>query len=135
LTLGRHPGAGGLQGVRPAFGEKSCCGAEERGVPVIYFVNECAALLRELRKTGADIIGIDWRIDLKDAIKGLGKKCVVQGNLDPCALFLPQEKMEDKVKDILWKGEFCKRGISSISDMGYCQRVCGKCRCAGGGCP
>ena len=87
---------------------------KKEGVPVIYFVNECAALLRELRKTGADIIGIDWRIDLKDAIKGLGKKCVVQGNLDPCALFLPQEKMEDKVKDILWKGEFAKGHIFNL---------------------
>ena len=87
---------------------------KKEGVPVIYFVNECAALLRELRKTGADIIGIDWRIDLKDAIKGLGKKFVVQGNLDPCALFLPQEKMEDKVKDILWKGEFAKGHIFNL---------------------
>jgi len=83
-------------------------------VPVIYFVNECAALLKELKKTGADIIGIDWRIDLKDAIKGLGKKFVLQGNLDPCALFLPQEKMEDKVKDILWKGEFAKGHIFNL---------------------
>ena len=87
---------------------------KKEGVPVIYFVNECAALLRELRKTGADIIGIDWRIDLKDAIKGLGKRFVVQGNLDPCALFLPQEKMEDKVKDILWKGEFAKGHIFNL---------------------
>jgi uroporphyrinogen decarboxylase len=94
--------------------KKAVAELKKEGVPVIYFVNECAALLRELRKTGADIIGIDWRIDLKDAIKGLGKKFVVQGNLDPCALFLPQEKMEDKVKDILWKGEFAKGHIFNL---------------------
>jgi uroporphyrinogen decarboxylase len=87
---------------------------KKEGVPVIYFVNECAALLKEIKKSGADIIGIDWRIDLKDAIKGLGKKCSVQGNLDPCALFLPREKMEDKVKDILWKGEFAKGHIFNL---------------------
>lgn len=87
---------------------------KKEGVPVIYFVNECAALLKEIKKTTADVIGIDWRIDLKDAIKGLGKKFAVQGNLDPCALFLPHEKMEDKVKDILWKGEFAKGHIFNL---------------------
>lgn len=55
-------------------------------------MNNCASLLGEIKKTGADVIGIDWRIDLSDAIKKLGKKIVVQGNLDPCALFLPKEK-------------------------------------------
>lgn len=94
--------------------KKAVAELKKEGVPVIYFVNECAALLKEIKKSGADIIGIDWRIDLKDAIKGLGKKCVVQGNLDPCALFLPQEKMEDKVKDILWKGEFAKGHIFNL---------------------
>jgi len=87
---------------------------KKEGVPVIYFVNECAALLKEIKKTSADVIGIDWRIDLKDAVKGIGKKFAVQGNLDPCALFLPREKMEDKVKDILWKGEFAKGHVFNL---------------------
>lgn len=94
--------------------KKAVAELKKEGVPVIYFVNECAALLKELRKSGADTLGIDWRIDLKDAIKGLGKKFVVQGNLDPCALFLPKEKMEDKVKDILWKGELAKGHIFNL---------------------
>lgn len=86
----------------------------KEGVPVIYFVNECAALLKEIKKVGADVIGIDWRIDLKEAAKALGKKYSIQGNLDPCALFLPKEKLEDKVKDILWKGEFAKGHIFNL---------------------
>lgn len=87
---------------------------KKEGVPVIYFVNECGALLREIKKTGADVIGVDWRIDLKDAVRGLGKKYAVQGNLDPCALFLPPEKLEERVKDILWKGEFAKGHIFNL---------------------
>lgn len=87
---------------------------KKEGVPVIYFVNGCAALLKEIKKTSADVIGIDWRIDLKDAVKGIGKKFAVQGNLDPCALFLPREKMEDKVKDILWKGELAKGHVFNL---------------------
>jgi uroporphyrinogen decarboxylase len=86
----------------------------KEGVPMIYFVNECAALLKEIKKTGADVIGVDWRIDLKQAIRSLGKKVAVQGNLDPCALFLPREQLEDKVKDILAKGEFARGHIFNL---------------------
>lgn len=94
--------------------KKSIRELRKEGVPLIYFVNDCAALLREIKKAGADVVGVDWRVDLKEAIKGLGKKSAVQGNLDPCALFLPRERMEDKVKDILWKGEFAKGHIFNL---------------------
>ncbi len=94
--------------------KKAVAELKKEGVPVVYFVNECASLLREIKKTLADVIGVDWRIDLKDAVKGLGKKVAVQGNLDPCALFLPRERMEDKVKEILWKGEFAKGHIFNL---------------------
>jgi uroporphyrinogen decarboxylase len=87
---------------------------KKEGVPVIYFVNDCAGILKEIKKSGADVIGIDWRIDLGEAIKKLGKKLVVQGNLDPCALFLPREKLEERVKDILWKGESAKGHIFNL---------------------
>ncbi len=84
------------------------------GVPIIYFVNDCAGILKEVRKSGADVIGIDWRIDIADAIKKLGKKIVVQGNLDPCALFLQKENLDERVKDILWKGEAAKGHIFNL---------------------
>jgi len=87
---------------------------KKQGVPIIYFVNNCAGMLKEVKKSGADVIGIDWRIDLGDAIKRLGKKIVVQGNLDPCALFLSQEELEERIKDVLWKGEAAKGHIFNL---------------------
>lgn len=83
-------------------------------VPIIYFVNECAGLLKEIKKSRADVIGVDWRIDLSEAIRKIGKKYAVQGNLDPCALFLPRERMEEKVGDILSKGESAKGHIFNL---------------------
>ncbi len=83
-------------------------------VPVIYFVNNCAGILKEVKNSGADVIGVDWRVDIADAIKKLGKKITIQGNLDPCALFLPKEKLEERVKDILWKGEIAKSHIFNL---------------------
>jgi uroporphyrinogen decarboxylase len=87
---------------------------KKQEVPIIYFVNNCAGMLKEVKKSGADVIGIDWRIDLGDAIKRLGKKIVVQGNLDPCALFLSKEELEERIKDILWKGEAAKGHIFNL---------------------
>ena len=87
---------------------------KKQEVPLIYFVNNCAGILKEVKKSGADVIGIDWRIDLSEAIKRLGKKIVVQGNLDPCALFLSQEELEERIKDVLWKGETAKGHIFNL---------------------
>ena len=66
--------------------------------PVIYFANNCAGIIKEVKKSGADVIGIDWRIDIADAIKRLGKKVAVQGNIDPCALFYRKKRLGRKFR-------------------------------------
>lgn len=73
----------------------------DEAVPVIYFVGSTAGLLEEIRTSEADVFGVDWRINLDDAIKRLGGDVVVQGNLDPLSMFLPLNKIEEKVKDVL----------------------------------
>lgn len=70
-------------------------------VPVIYFANDCAGILKIVKKCGADVIGIDWRVDMHKAVKKIGKKAAVQGNLDPCVLFAPQAHIEERVQDVL----------------------------------
>jgi uroporphyrinogen decarboxylase len=94
--------------------KKTISDLKKEGIPIIYFVNDCAGILKEVKKSGADVIGIDWRIDISDAIKKLGKKMIIQGNMDPCALFLPKEKLEERVKDILWKGNTAKGHIFNL---------------------
>jgi uroporphyrinogen decarboxylase len=96
------------------FVKRTIAELKKEGVPIIYFANDCAGILKEIKKSGADVIGIDWKIDISDAIKKLGKKVVVQGNLDPCALFLSKEEIEERVKDILWKGETAKSHIFNL---------------------
>jgi len=83
-------------------------------VPVIYFVNDCAGLLKIVKKCGADVIGIDWRVDMAKAAKQLGKKYSIQGNLDPLVLFATQEHIEDRVKDILFKAEPARGHIFNL---------------------
>ncbi len=83
-------------------------------VPIIYFVGECAGLLEEIKTCGADVIGIDWRINMDDAIKRLGSNFSVQGNLDPCALFLPKEKIKERVKEILNRASSARGHIFNL---------------------
>lgn len=71
------------------------------GVPVIYFGTDSATLLTSMQETGADVIGLDWRIPLDEGWAKLGHDCAVQGNLDPVALFATPEEIRAKTKDIL----------------------------------
>jgi uroporphyrinogen decarboxylase len=70
-------------------------------VPIIYFANNGATLLPQSMTSGADVIGLDWRINIDDAVKIVGRKVSLQGNLDPIALMLPPDKMEKRIQNIL----------------------------------
>jgi uroporphyrinogen decarboxylase len=71
------------------------------GVPVIYFGTDTAGLLPLIQKTGADVIGMDWRVKLDDAWQTLGWQGAVQGNLDPAALLADWAVVEEKAEQVL----------------------------------
>jgi len=71
------------------------------GVPVIYFGVDTASLLTTFRETGADVLGLDWRIPLDEGVRAAGSGCAVQGNLDPITLFAPPDVLEARVAEIL----------------------------------
>ncbi len=71
------------------------------GVPVVVFGTSMSTLLPQLVRTGADVIGCDWRIHLDEARARVGPEVALQGNLDPLALFLPTAELEARVQDIL----------------------------------
>src|SRR3954465_3792850 len=55
------------------------------GQPVTVFGVETGELLGVLAGTGADMVGVDWRIPLSDARKRTGDGVALQGNLDPAS--------------------------------------------------
>lgn len=75
--------------------------AKETGVPVILFGTGTAGLLPLMAESGADVIGVDWRIDLNDAFERVGPRCAVQGNLDPVALLAPWEAIQPRAQHVL----------------------------------
>ena len=71
------------------------------GVPVIYFGVDTASLLPAMSETGADVIGLDWRVPLDLGWKTIGPGCGVQGNLDPITLFAPEDVLKSHVREVL----------------------------------
>jgi uroporphyrinogen decarboxylase len=75
-------------------------GVRGHGAPVIYFANGAAGMLPLVAQSGADVIGVDWRVDL-DAAWAQLDGAAVQGNLDPAALLGPTGAIEERVADVL----------------------------------
>lgn len=71
------------------------------GAPVIYFGTDTATLLPSMKETGADVIGLDWRVPLDEGWRALGNSGAVQGNLDPVVLFSDWKQVEARAKDVL----------------------------------
>ncbi len=74
---------------------------QSTGVPIIYFGTDTATLLPHMQKTGADVIGLDWRTPLDLGWQTLGHRCAVQGNLDPVMLFADQKLMLHRSEEIV----------------------------------
>ncbi|HEY0194916.1 MAG TPA: uroporphyrinogen decarboxylase family protein, partial [Kofleriaceae bacterium] len=72
-----------------------------RNVPIIYFVNGCAPYLTDYASSGADVLGVDWRIGIDQVRRGVGDGVALQGNLDPGALFATPAEIRTRVADIL----------------------------------
>ncbi|MFT4035323.1 MAG: uroporphyrinogen decarboxylase [Patulibacter sp.] len=73
----------------------------ELGVPRTIFGVGTGHLLDLLAETGADCVGVDWRIDLADARRLVPQRCALQGNLDPAVLLAPQSVIEAEVRRVL----------------------------------
>jgi uroporphyrinogen decarboxylase len=70
-------------------------------VPIIYFANGCAPYLDDYASSGADVLGVDWRIDIDKVRARVGDGVALQGNMDPGALFLPPDQIRERVADVL----------------------------------
>ena len=72
-------------------------------MPIIYFVNGCAPYLADYASSGADVLGVDFRIDIDTVRAAVGDGVALQGNLDPGALFGSPDDIRRRVGEILAK--------------------------------
>ena len=89
----------------------------ERKQPVIVFGVETGELLGQLAATGADVVGVDWRVPLDEARERVGPAPALQGNLDPASLFLPAPALEKRVLRVLEEGR--RAGGGHVFNLGH----------------
>jgi uroporphyrinogen decarboxylase len=85
--------------------------------PVIVFGVETGELLAQLAATGADVVGVDWRVPLDEARGRVGPGVALQGNLDPATLFLPLREQEIRVARVLELADLA--GPGHIFNLGH----------------
>lgn len=71
--------------------------------PLILLVTGSAGLLERMAISGADILTVDWTVDMADARRRLGPNLGVQGNLDPGVLFGSKAFIRDRIIDTIKK--------------------------------
>ena len=60
-------------------------------IPCIVFTKGGGPWLQEIAGCGADVVGVDWTVNLGQARAQLADRVALQGNLDPNVLFAPPE--------------------------------------------
>lgn len=84
-----------------AYSRQVISGLKRDDIPIIYFAQGNPAVLDLAKKTGSDVVGVDWRIEIGKAWDILAPDVAVQGNLDPTCLFLPKDGIRERVKDVI----------------------------------
>ncbi|MCP5286631.1 MAG: uroporphyrinogen decarboxylase [Burkholderiaceae bacterium] len=75
--------------------------ADGRRVPVIVFTKGGGLWLEQIAGIGADVVGVDWTVNLGRARAAVGDRVALQGNLDPNVLFAPPEAVAHEAVALL----------------------------------
>lgn len=81
--------------------QKTLGSLQDLNLPLIYFPNQGATLLADAARSGAHVLGVDWRLPLSRAREIAGPALAVQGNLDPAALFAPPQELDRQIRRVL----------------------------------
>ena len=94
-------------------------GVADLGVPTILFGVGTGELLSLMATTGADVIGVDWRVPLDVARGRVGSDHAVQGNLDPALCVAPWPVVEAAARQVLADGAADGSGTGHIFNLGH----------------
>ena len=85
-----------------------------RGVPRIHFGVGTGELLALMRAAGADVVGVDWRVPLPEAVRRIGPGAALQGNLDPALLLAEWPVVDAEVRRIVTEGHYADGHIFNL---------------------
>jgi uroporphyrinogen decarboxylase len=86
----------------------------DTGVPRIHFGVGAGELLGLMGEAGAEVVGVDWRVPLDEAIRRVEPGKALQGNLDPAVLLAPWEVIEHRAADVVARGRTAEGHVFNL---------------------
>jgi uroporphyrinogen decarboxylase len=86
------------------------------GVPRILFGVGTGEFLDLMAASGADVVGVDWRLPLDEAARRVGSGVALQGNLDPAICLAGFEAAADAARRVLAEG---RSAAGHIFNLGH----------------
>lgn len=68
--------------------------------PLILYVQNGSHVVDSIVDSGADVVSLDWRVELGQVARAHGDRVTLQGNLDPCWLHAPRERIFEMVREM-----------------------------------
>ncbi len=96
---------------------------KETNVPIIYFGTDSSTLLPSMSETGAEVIGLDWRIPLDEGWRTVGHQSRRAGQSRSGAAVRFVAGVEAARRTHSSPGRCAARVTSSISDMAFCRNT------------
>ncbi len=87
---------------------------ETAAIPRIHFGVGTGELLGLMGEAGADVVGVDWRIPLDEAVRRVEPGKALQGNLDPAVLLASWEVIEERALDVLSRGRTAEGHVFNL---------------------
>lgn len=88
-------------------------------IPAIVFTKGGGLWLEQIAETGADAVGVDWTVNLREARSRVGHKVALQGNLDPVVLFSKPEQIRAEVIKVLEAFGAPQQGTGHVFNLGH----------------
>ena len=93
--------------------------SEGRRVPHIVFTKGGGLWLDEIAGCGADVVGLDWTVNLGAARERVGGRVALQGNLDPNVLFAEPQQVAAAAVAVLEQFGVPQAGSGHIFNLGH----------------
>jgi uroporphyrinogen decarboxylase len=87
---------------------------DRAAAPLVLYAADAPHALDAMLASGADVLSLDWRIDLARAARRVGRAASLQGNLDPCALFAPPDAIRAKVRELARAGASARGHVLNL---------------------
>jgi uroporphyrinogen decarboxylase len=83
--------------------------------PVILYTKASSHLLAAAAESGANVLSVDWRVDLATVGERVGPRIALQGNVDPCVLLGPEEGVRRAAREAVEN----TGGVGHILNLGH----------------